>query len=208
MSKEGAALAIPPRLALPLLVSLGVMSGEPPLRAGQAAVQVERASAESGSTITCEVFCSDTKLRTSNARIRWYDTKADAQASSAASARPTLQATVFAQGFEKNLYVTVPVGADASPQAPGEAAAVTQRQRPLRAFQFRVLQLEQARASALGTPESGIVVEDLEPGMTYRWRLATSGAVAGQSPVVACKALVCPADMVREPGQPPAGNRP
>lgn len=199
-------MAIPLRLALPLLGSLGVLSGESPHRGGQAAVQVERATAESGLTITCEVFCSDTKLRTSNARIRWYDTKTDAQASRAAAPR-TLQTTVFAQGFEKNLYVNVPLGADATPQTPA-AAAAAQRQRPLRAFQFRVLQLEGPRASAADTPESGIVVEDLEPGMTYRWRLAADAAGAGRSPVVVCKALVCPADMVREPGQPAPGNRP
>jgi hypothetical protein len=186
-----------------------VLSGEPPHRGGQAAVQVERASSESGLTIACEVFCSETRLRTSNARIRWYASKTDAPASAAAA--PTmLQTTVFAQGFEKNLYVNVPLGADATPQPPpAAAAAATQRQRPLRAFQFKVLQLEGPRASAVDTPESGIVVEDLEPGTTYRWRLATAdGAATGRSPVVVCKALVCPADLVREPGQPPGGNRP
>jgi hypothetical protein len=197
-------MAIPLRLAACLLGSLGVVWIEPPRHGEQAAVQVERATAESGLTITCEVFCSETRLRTSNARIRWYDAKTDAQASRAAAPR-TLQTTVFAQGFEKNLYVNVPLGADATPQAPAQAAAA-QRQRPLRAFQFRVLQLEGPRASAVDTPES---VEDLEPGTTYRWRLAgADDAGTGRSPVVVCKALVCPADLVREPGQPPGGNRP
>jgi len=202
-------LTIPLRLAIPALGFLVLICFEPPRLGAQAAPQIERAVDESGFTITCEVFCSETKLRTSNARIRWYSTKPGAQATSLASAKQTLQATVYAQGFEKNLYVNVPIGPGAPQQAPVAAAPdVTQRQRPLRAFQFRVLQLEQPRTSAMDTPESGIVVEDIEPGMSYRWRIVAEGAAASTSPVVVCKAVVCPADMVRERGQPREGKRP
>ena len=161
-----------------------------------------------GLTITCEVFCSETKLRTSNARIRWHATKPGPEAARLLAGTPTLQATVFAQGFEKNLYVTVPSG----PGAPRQAAAVprqAERQQPLRAFQFRVLQVEQARTSAAGTPESGVVIEDLEPGMLYRWRLVIeAGGASIISPVVVCKASVCPADIIRQPLQPQECQRP
>ena len=203
-------MTIPFRLALPALGFFLLSYAKTPHVGAQAAPQIERAADESGLTITCEVFCSDTKLRTSNARIRWYSTKPGPQATSLASAKPTLQTTVYAQGFEKNLYVNVPVGPDAPQRAPVAAAPTgAGRQRPLRAFQFVVLRLEPPRSSAADTPESGIVVEDLEPGMSYRWRIVAEGAgTAITSPVVMCKALVCPADMVREPGLPREGKRP
>jgi hypothetical protein len=182
------------------------VAGVPSLVA-QAPPEVHRAVDDAGITITCEVFCSQTKLRTANARIRWYPTKAGPEAASLAAAQHILQTTVFPDGFEKNLYVTVTTGPDAAERAPVAAAEAAKR--PLRAFQFRVLQVERDRTSEANTPESGIVVEDLEPGMNYAWRVvAGAGAAeAMRSAVVMCQAPVCPADIVREPRPLQQGGR-
>jgi hypothetical protein len=181
------------------------MAGVPSLVA-QAPPEVHRAVDEAGITITCEVFCSQTKLRTANARIRWYPSKAGPQAASLAAGPSTLQTTIFPDGFEKNLYVTVTTGPGAAERAP--VAAPEAAKRPLRAFQFRVLQVESARTSEANTPESGVVIEDLEPGMNYMWRVVTEAGAAGvRSPVVMCQAPVCPADIVREPRPLQQGGR-
>jgi hypothetical protein len=192
---------VPTPLRPIILCSIGLLvlavAGVPSLVA-QAPPEVHRAVDDAGITITCEVFCSQTKLRTANARIRWYPSKAGPEAARLAAVQPTLQTTIFPDGFEKNLYVTVTTGPDAVQRAPVAAAEAAKRQ--LRAFQFRVLQVERDRTSESGTPESGVVIEDLEPGMNYSWRVvAESGAAAVRSAVVMCQAPVCPADIVREP---------
>jgi hypothetical protein len=195
----------PLRPVILCFIGLLAIAGGPSLVA-QAPPEVHRAVDDSGITITCEVFCSQTKLRTANARIRWYPTKAGPEAASLAAAQPTLQTTIFPDGFEKNLYVTVATGPDAAERAPVAAAEAAKRQ--LRAFQFRVIQVERARTSEANTPESGVVVEGIEPGMNYAWRVvAEAGAAAMRSPVVMCQAPVCPADIVREPRQPQQGAR-
>lgn len=193
-------LKTPFRLAV-LTVGLLVLapSGEPRLSA-QAPPYTERAVDEAGLTITCEVFCSDTKLRTANARIRWHATKKGPETASLSTAKHSLQTTVFPEGFEKDLYVTVPVGRDAPGQKPVAAAALAQYKRTLRAYQFQVIEVERPRTTEVGTTEVGVVVEDLEPGMNYSWRvLVEAGTLRMTSPVVMCQAPVCPADMVEPP---------
>jgi hypothetical protein len=63
-----------------------------------------------------------------------------------------------------------------------------------------LIQVEQPRAdAAAGTPgEMTAVVENLEPGVNYTWRIAIDAA-SGRivSPSATSQARVCPADMVQ-----------
>jgi hypothetical protein len=166
---------------------------------------------ESRLAITVEMFCSPTKLRTTNARIRWSIPKVALDAigvTDLVAAPKNLEFTVYKNGFDKGLMVSLPVR-QASANSPVLPLAQPQaRQSQLRAFQIRLIELEPARTAvgAEATTEMGVVVENLEPGMNYTVRLAvdrSSGRVV--SAPVTTRATVCPADMV-EP-RPPARRK-
>lgn len=157
---------------------------------------------ESRLAITVEMFCSPTKLRTTNARIRWSIPKMALDAigvPNLAAAPQHLEFTVYKNGFDKGLMVSLPIR-QASPNSPVLPLAQPQaRQTQLRAFQIRLIELEPARtpAGADAVHEMGVVVENLEPGMNYTVRLAfdtPSGRIV--SAPVTTQATVCPADMV------------
>jgi hypothetical protein len=160
------------------------------------------ADAGSGVTLTCEVFCSQTKLRTSNARIRWSAPGAALRAAgidAASRAATRLETTVFRDGFAKGLFVRLPLSGS------GQVGILPLAQQPqqsqLRAYQIRVIEIESpVRAQvAGGADEGGVVVEGLEPGVQYTWRAvleASSHQVV--SLTATCDAPVCPADMVPE----------
>jgi hypothetical protein len=148
------------------------------------------------------VFCSDVKLRTSNARLQW--TLVDGAPTTAlrtlAGAAQSLETTVYSGGFEKGLFVTLPlepasvdrpVAARAAP-----AAAALQR----RAFQIQLIEVEAPTAARTAATASGAVVEGLEPGVNYTWRVGVD-TPAGRvySPSIMCRPRVCPADMVDDP---------
>ncbi len=185
-----------------LVIALMVLGFAPRTAALVEQAQAQRApQVESRMTVSVETFCSETKLRTSNARIRWSVPPAALTASgiaSLAAARQSLEATVYKNGFDKGLLVTLPIGT-----ATAERPVVPQAQgrQPLpRAFQLRLIQVEQPRAdAAAGTPgEMTAVVENLEPGVNYTWRIAIDAA-SGRivSPSATSQARVCPADMVQ-----------
>ncbi len=151
-------------------------------------------------TVTVDVFCSDTKLRTSNARIRWSMAKEGLQASGLASfsaAKQSLEATVYKNGFEKGLFVSVPIS-QVTPVHPVAAQAQEKRAK-LRAFQFSLIEIEEPKTAlaAEGGGEMSAVVEGLEPGVNYTWRIAIDAA-AGRivSAPEMSQAIVCTADMV------------
>jgi hypothetical protein len=115
-----------------------------------------------------------------------------------------LEATVCKGGFDKDLMVSLPIGQTAleRPVAP----QVRNQGRPTRAFQISLIEVERPRteAAAADAPaEMSAVVEGLEPGVTYTWRVAIAAA-SGRivSPTVSVQAKVCPADMVRSPEVP------
>jgi hypothetical protein len=169
----------------------------------QTAQQVPRV--ESSLTVTVDVFCSDTKLRTSNARIRWSMPRAALEASglvNLAAAKQSLEATVYKDGFEKGLLVSLPIS-QATPDRP-VAALVQEKQPKPRAFQFSLINIEHPKAVLAGEGgEMGAVVEGLEPGVNYTWRIAietASGRIV--SAPVTSQAMVCPADMVPTPSVP------
>jgi hypothetical protein len=157
---------------------------------------------ESRLAITVEMFCSPTKLRSTNARIRWSIPRAALDAIGVpdlVAAPKNLEVTVYKNGFDKGLMVSLPIR-QASVNSPVLPLAQPQaRQTQLRAFQIRLIELEPARtrAGADAVQEMGVVVENLEPGMNYTVRLAfdtPSGRMV--SAPVTTQATVCPADMV------------
>lgn len=155
-----------------------------------------------GAVLTCEVFCSQTKLRTGNARIRWSVPTATLRAAgleSGAVSTTRLEATVFHDGFAKGLFVKLPIAGS------GEVGILPLAQQPqqaqLRAYQIRVVEIAPPvrRTEAAGGDEGGVVVEGLEPGVQYTWRAVVEAASRQVVSLTAtCEAPTCPADMVDE----------
>lgn len=158
-------------------------------------------------TLTAETFCSETRLRTSNARFRWNITRtalAAARVDNLAASKQSLETTVYKGGFEKGLSAALPIGA-VTPDRPVAAVAAQPRQAQVRAFQLRLIEVDLTRAQAVTDTgsEMSAVVENLEPGVSYTWRVAIDTA-AGRlvSPSIKFNAPVCPADMAETPNVP------
>ena len=188
----------------------------------QGSEDAARSQSPQGLTLSAQVFCSETKLRTANIRLNWAlapGARDVAKVDTLASAKQTLDTTVYAQGFEKGLYATLPVPTGGAVKAPVAAvvspapAAQPARETP-RAFQIRLLEAgvvrQELRDASSG--EFQVVVEDLEPGVNYTWRL-TIETPSGKllSAPITIQAPVCPADMVEPkkvpPKKPPLAKR-
>jgi hypothetical protein len=163
--------------------------------------------------LTCETYCSRTKLRTVNAQIRWIDPNVTLGEKADATGGPIeqeLQTTVFKDGFTDGRFATFP-SIEPSGVSPQVAPAREGQQPPtqLRAFDLRIVGVVRPRAMGEAgrdllklSPEqraSSVVVEGLEPGLTYRWRIRyRSNADWQTSAPVICRAPICPADMREE----------
>jgi len=173
------------------------------------------AIAENGLAVTIETYCSETRLRTAIARLRWSMPAAlfDAKRSGAAAMEAqSIETTVFKNGFEKGLFVSLPLSERATAERPIMPRADARLKRPtLRAFQIRVVEVEApvreqtapADAESARTGVMSAVVENLEPGVNYTWRVAID--IAGGKAVSAAvrtRAPICPADIVGSPAVP------
>ena len=178
----------------------GVVAVSPPpadSSPAQLPAETSRAASPSGLTLTCEMFCSQTKARTGNARLRWTMAAADRAQSrvlSLATAKQTLEFSVYGPEFEKELVATLPVARRAG------VPAIAQGKPPARrAYQVRLLQIEKPADRAVDAAgEMTVVIEDVEPGMNYSWRVvieAPDGRLV--SVPVTCQAPTCPADFIR-----------
>ena len=172
----------------------------------QGAEDAARSQSPQGLTLSAQVFCSETKLRTVNVRLNWSLTTVARDAvkvATLAGAKQTLDTTVYAQGFEKGLYATLPVPAGGAvkvvPAVVNQAPAAQPARETPRAFQIRLLEARPVPPDTrdLTSGEFEVVVEDLEPGVNYTWRLTIetpSGKLV--SAPVTVQAPVCPADMI------------
>jgi hypothetical protein len=187
------------RSIFPALICLMVMTSSDCTLLAQTSQQTQRE--EPKLTVTVDDYCSPTKLRTSNARIHWSvptDALSAAGISNLTYGRQTLDATVYHSGFEKGLFVSVPL-AQAAADRPVVPRA-SEKTSKLRAFQFSVIQIEQPKSVSAGGNEMTAVVEGLEPGVNYQWRIAIeTDAIRVVSPPIASESVVCPADMVPTP---------
>ena len=193
--------------AVAIVLTRGVMP-DTRAEAAQPAPAQPPARVEPALTLTAEGFCSETRLRTSNVRITW---RAGAGAlgtgvASLTGATQRLETTVFKNGFNRGLYVALPIGVAGADQPIAAIAPTTAVQQAppatRRAYQIRLIEVNAARVAvaADGASEMDAVVENLEPGLNYLWRMAIDAA-AGRivSPSVTVRALVCPADLVEPP---------
>ena len=120
-----------------------------------------------------------------------------------AAARQSLEATVYKNGFEKGMLVALPIGT-ATVDRPVVPLAQGRPQLP-RAFQLRLIEFAQPRvdAAAAAPGEMAAVVENLEPGVNYTWRIAIDTAAGRMvTPSATAQARVCPADMAQSPAVP------
>jgi len=112
-----------------------------------------------------------------------------------ATATQTLETTVYKNGFEKGLLASIPISP--ATRYRHVAAQAQGKNAKLRAFQFSLIAVEEPKAAlgAEGGGEMAAVVEGLEPGVNYTWRIAIETA-AGRivSAPTTSQAQVCPAD--------------
>jgi hypothetical protein len=189
------------RVAVAMLVVALRAGTASPSEASQAQSGQPPARLEPGLTIEAVGFCSSSRPRTSNARLTWRATTtalgADVANLSAATQR--VEATVFKNGFDRGLFVALPVAAGAGdrPVAAVAQAPVAQQLTTRRAFQIRMTAVTAAPTPTAGDAGSEMeaVVENLEPGVTYTWRLAVD-APTGRivSRPVTLRAPICPTD--------------
>jgi hypothetical protein len=157
-------------------------------------------------SLRCQMFCSETKLRTGVAVLSWAEDKVAPVALSDAR----IDVTVYKDGFQGNAFASFTgIGAgQKATLADGMVKALDGKSAP-RAFDITLvdaLKAEGAATPALGRVaatvprgETGVAVENLEPAVNYLWRLRFQRQ--GKSTVsetVMCMAPVCPADMVGE----------
>ena len=168
----------------------------------------EIAASTSGVRLKCETYCNEERRGVVNARITWSGpaAAADAEAVPQAPLQERLETTVFNGGFEKGLFAAFPL------LGPGErmetAPAVKQAMPDLPAYNLRIQSVERGRQQvaprtpgqeATVEPASSVVIEGLEPGLSYTWRLLVqTGAGKSVSETVTCMAPVCPADQAEE----------
>lgn len=166
-------------------------------------------------SVRCEAFCSDTKARTANARLSWIDPGvviARAHGSARVELEQQVETTVFKNGFTNELFARfpavepTPAGVPRTMELPGRRSAA-----PIpRAFDLRIIGATRPRATGIGAAEimrlspqqqeTSIIVEGLEPGLNYWWRIRfrTSDGEWRLSEPIRCEAPVCPADMLEE----------
>lgn len=173
------------------IVSLGAC--QPVVKEGQTAALAgplpvltfdERTAARQ---LTCEVSCSQFKLRTGNAQISWSNP-------AVAGAETRLDFAVHKNGFETGVFASFSPFAQRQELTPATVSSAKMREIP--AFNVRMLKADLAKT---GETRNSMTVEGLEPGLIYRWRILTRTARGWvPSQTVACPAPVCPADMIKE----------
>ena len=155
-------------------------------------------------TLTCEVYCSEIRLRIANARISWIG-PGMFQGGPSPAASPVaeqLQTTVFKDGYDKDLYASFSTLGDGQGLSPQAAAVLPEPQ--MRAYDLSILDVAQPTAgpgllaASADDPaaRTSVEVEGLEPGMRYTWRIVFSTADSQETTeTVTCEAPVCPADI-------------
>jgi len=165
--------------------------------------------------LRCETYCSSEKLRTANARLTWIGPgvplgPAPLALPDGRAAEELLETTVVKSGFARDLYASFPTREAAGGDAPRLAASSAERSGGiLRAYDLRLLSMVRPQIVGEATPgaldvvperqETSIVVEGLEPGLRYTWRVRLEGPQGWrESETATCTAPICPADIREE----------
>jgi hypothetical protein len=163
--------------------------------------------------LRCETYCSSEKLRTANARLTWIGPgvpqgPAPPALPGGRPAEQLLETTVVKNGFARDLYASFPTREAAGGAAPRLAAGAAQRSGgALRAYDLRLVSMVRPQIVGDAAPgalapehqETSVVVEGLEPGLRYTWRVRLEGPQGWrESEPATCIAPICPADIREE----------
>ena len=181
---------------------------------------IQKVSAQEGKLVTnetgdmeCVSYCSAARPGISLMEVKWQlaDHPLNNADLNAKASHQGLDATVFSEGFERGLYVTIsalkPTALFRVPAKPGENASALQSTSKLPGLDKLMVADVSTRLNKPTTPmrllllhppaankEWQVVrVEGLNPGMEYSFRVS-----AGKS-MVACQAAVCPIDAIPTP---------
>jgi hypothetical protein len=141
--------------------------------------------------LEADVLCSRTRARTGLAVLSWTG-------ESALGAQPMrLDVAVEKSGFERGEFVSADPAVPGAPFRPATARVLAAAK--ARAFDIRIAAAEDARfTTATRPPSRSIVVEGLEPGVTYSLRLAVRTERGwSPAPTIRVQGPTCPADMER-----------
>lgn len=138
------------------------------------------------SNLRCEVFCSETRLRTGGMELSW-----STDALHLRGDRQRLDVTIFKTGFEDNRYTSL------LPIERGQPFRALDPVNPsdLPATQAMYMSVEEVNAD---TARGFIMVklEGSEPSLSYAWRVLVQDRNTWlPGGVVRCRAPICPADM-------------
>lgn len=175
---------IPLLLSLLLLLIVGFVLVRPGMR------PEELVGAQSSPGLSCEVFCSDTRVGVSVAEVTFAG---DANSLN----QLVLEVTVYKNGFEIGRFAHLsPIRAGQKFEIiqPGGEAASTPG--------FDTLVLTAVRLQA----DRGLVtvrVEGLDAGLNYFWRVRPAGGSGTATETTVCQALECPVDSGEPSSQTP-----
>lgn len=170
---------------------------------------------ESGD-LECVSYCSVTRPGTPLMEVKWKlaPQQLAPQDLAAKSAQQGLEATVYAEGFERGQYVVVTAvkpqalfhalpKTDNAPAQPSKLPGLenlkvtevaTRASKPVRPF--HLLRPQTQIEAAEPAEWMAARLEGVDPGMQYTYR------VSGGTSTVACQAVVCPVDRIDVPAAP------
>ena len=149
--------------------------------------------------LAIEAFCSERTPGESAMRLVW-------PATAEAAGETALEVTVYKSGFDQALYTRLaPVTEEGRFVAPAETSSAYANEAGAAALPEALFpRVVQVAAGSVGTglelavdPGTAVVLEGLEPGLYYRWRLVSDGRVVATGEQ---RAAICPLDDFREEG--------
>ena len=169
-------------------VGLSVFAAEDALR-GQGESVRAADHPESAVELRVDTSCSITKLRTALATVSWIPGR------DLSPGRQRLEVTTLKYGFQNGMYSSL---TRFQPDTRFSPPQERETKAPLLPSMVNLAVLNVKSPRKPGEPLS-VIVEGLEAGLNYYWRVLTL-TEAGQisSEVVRAQGPVCPADMVQE----------
>ena len=170
---------IPLLLCLLLSLIVGFVLVRPDMR------PEERVGAQSSTSLSCEVFCSDTRIGVSVAELTFSGDAGNLS-------QLVLEVTVYKDGFAIGRFARVsPIRAGQKFEIirpPGEAG-------PAPGFDTLVVTAVRVQAGLVT-----VRVEGLDAGLNYFWRVIPTGGSGTE--ITVCQAVACPVDSEPPPQGP------
>jgi hypothetical protein len=174
---------IPLLLSLLLLLMVAMVLVKPGMR------PEELAGAQSSASLSCQVFCSDTRVGVSVAELTF-------NSDVGSLSQLVLEGTVYKNGFEIGRFARL------SPirqgqrfeiiQPPGAAGSVP----GFDTVAVTAVRFQQDRSLVT------VRLEGLDPGLNYFWRVRPAGGSGAGTEITVCQAVECPDDSEPPPQVP------